>query len=84
VEQTTSPQPVDEEIESLLMSLEEPVRAEEPYSAPRVGRDTRPRRSARRQRHRRNRVRRFDDFLLVTAVVLGLAVGLLTVFLVNG
>jgi hypothetical protein len=101
VEQTTWAEPVDEEIESLLLSLEgepEPVRAEEPYSAPRVGRDSRERRSARRRRHRHERVdqfdrfsvvtairvHQFDFFVVVTAVVLGLAVGLLTVLLVNG
>ena len=96
-----SPEPLDEEIESLLLSLEdkpEPVRAEEPYSDDRAGRDSRKRRSGRRQRHRGERVdhfdlssfvtavrvRQFDLFFIVTAVVLGFAVGLLTVFLVNG
>jgi hypothetical protein len=101
VEQTTSREPLDEEIESLLLSLEEkrePVRADEPYSARRAGQDSRERRSARRRRHRRERVhqfdlfsivtavrvQQFDLFFIVTAVVLGFAVGLLTVFLVNG
>jgi hypothetical protein len=86
VEQTTAPEPVDEEIESLLLSLEEkpePVRVQ-PYSAPRAGRDFRELRSVRRRRHRRERVHRFDLFFFVTAVVLGFAVGLLTVFFVNG
>jgi hypothetical protein len=86
VEQTASPEPVDEEIESLLLSLEEkaePVRAE-PYWAPRPGRDFSERRSVRRRRHRSERVHRFDLFFIVTAVVLGFAVGLLTVFFVNG
>jgi hypothetical protein len=86
VEQTTA-EPVDEEIESLLLSFEgepEPVRAEEPYSARRVGRDSRERRSARRRRHSRSRVHQFDLFFTVAAVILGLAVGLLTVFLLSG
>jgi hypothetical protein len=80
-------EPVDEEIESLLLSLEEkpePIRAEEPYSARRAGRDSRQRRSARRRRHRRELVNQFDLFFIVTAVVLGFAVGLLMVFLANG
>ncbi len=86
VEQTTSPQPVDEEIESLLLSLEEkhePVRVDA-YSAPRAGRDLRERRSVRRRRHRSERVHQFDLVFVVTAVVLGFGVGLLTVFFVNG
>jgi hypothetical protein len=101
VEETTSPEFVDEEIESLLQSLKEkpePVRAAGPYPARRAGRERRERRSARRRHHRRERVHQFDLFsivtavrvhrfdlaFVVTAVMLGFAVGLITVFLVNG
>jgi hypothetical protein len=87
VEETTSPELVDEQIESLLLSFDEqaePEKADELYSAPRAGRAPWKRRSARRRHHRHSRVSQFDLFFVVTAVVLGFAVGLLTVFLVNG
>jgi hypothetical protein len=83
VKETMSPEPVDEQIESLLLSLgeqAEPVMAEEQHSARRSGRAV----SKRRRHHRRHRVNQFDLFVVVTAVVLGFAVGLLTVVLVNG
>ena len=87
LEETTSPESVDAEIESLLQSLKEkpePVRAGESYSAARTGRKRTQRPSARRRHHRRHRVNQFDLFFVVTAVMLGFAVGLLTVYLVNG
>jgi hypothetical protein len=87
VEETTPPESLDEEIESLLLSLEEkpePVRAEAPDSARRRRRERRERRSAERLHHWRYHVNQFDLFFVLTAVVLGIAVGLLTVFFVNG
>jgi hypothetical protein len=86
VEETTSPEPVDDQIESLLLSFDEedePESADESYAPRPAGRASWKRRSARRH-HRRHRVNQFDLFFVVTAVVLGFAVGLLTVFLVNG
>jgi hypothetical protein len=85
VKETTPPEPLDAEIESLLLSLEEkpePVRAEEP--ARRRRRERRERRSAGRLAHRPYLVNQFDLFFVVTAVVLAFAVTLLTVSLVNG
>jgi hypothetical protein len=87
VDETTPPERLDEEIESLLLSLEgkpERVRAEAPDSARRRRRERRERRSARRLDHRPYLVNQFDLFFVVTAVVLAFAVTLLTVFLVNG
>jgi hypothetical protein len=87
VEETTPPEPLDAEIESLLLSLEEkpePVRTEEPDSARRRRRERRERRSAGRLDHRPYLVNQFDLFFVVTAVVLAFAVTLLTVSLVNG
>jgi hypothetical protein len=85
VEETTSPEPVDDQIESLLLDLEEKAEPviEEPYSPRRAGRERRKRGSARRRHHGRRRVNHFDLYFVVTAVVLGLAIGLLTVLLVN-
>jgi hypothetical protein len=87
MEENTPPESLDEEIESLLLSLEgkpERVRAEAPDSARRRRRERRQRRSARRLDHRPYLLNQFDLFFVVTAVVLAFAVTLLTVFLVNG
>jgi hypothetical protein len=86
VEETTSPEPLDDQIESLLLSFDEedePEKATEPYPARRAGRP-RKRRSVRLRHHRHHSVNQFDLFFVVAAVVLGFAVGLLTVFLLNG
>jgi hypothetical protein len=104
-DETAAPERVDEQIASLLSSLEEPAERRaggEPYipqreaghsrrrvrrrrARPRLAglrpRTTRKRRMARGRRHRSNR---FDLYFAVSATVLGLAVGILTAFLVNG
>jgi hypothetical protein len=86
VEETAPPEPLDEEIESLLLSLEgkpERVRAEAPDSARRRRRERRERRAARRLDHLPYSVNQFDLFFVVTAVVLAFAVTLLTVSFVS-
>jgi hypothetical protein len=74
-----SPENVDEQIEWLLVSLQETDTGRtHPYPAPDL--PLRPR----RRRRRRGRVSRYDFAYAVIAVVLGLAVGVLTVLFVNG
>jgi hypothetical protein len=76
------PESVDEQIESLLVSLQETdVEDVDPYPAPYQPVRSRPKRRARR---RRRLISRYDLAFTVTAVVLGLAVGALTVLLLNG
>lgn len=85
--ESTTPEPVDEEIESLLASfdqLPDGPRPAVPTTASQTGRRLRESRSVRRQGPRLQRVDRFALLFLLIAVVLGVAVGLLTVFLVNG
>jgi multisubunit Na+/H+ antiporter MnhC subunit len=89
VEETTPPEPLDAEIESLLLSLEEkpkpePVRTEEPDSARRRRRERRESRSAGWRHHLRYTVNQFDLFFVLTAVVFAFAVTLLMVSLTNG
>jgi hypothetical protein len=77
-----SPESVDEQIEALLVSLQETdVGRTHPYPAP--DQPLRPRRK-RRARRWRGLVSRYDLVFAVIAVVLGLAVGVLTVLFVNG
>jgi hypothetical protein len=86
--ETTTPEPLDEQIESLLLSLDEPLYAEPVQADQPPAADEDRHRSRRRAQSRREplsaRVNQFDLFFVVTAVVLGFAVGLLTVILVNG
>ena len=82
--ETTEVEPVDEQIESLLRSLDEPVRPAEPLAAGKGRRRPSRRRASRRRHALRAHVNEFDLFVVVTAVVLGVAVGLLTAFLVHG
>lgn len=85
--ESASPEPVDEEIESLLASLDQlPVDPGPavPTTARQASRRPREQRSVRQQAPRLRLVDRFDLVFLLLAVVLGFAVGLLTVFLVNG
>ena len=85
--ESASPEPVDEEIESLLASLDQlPVDSgpAAPATAGQANRRPREHRSVRRQGPRLQLVDQFDLLFLLLAVVLGFAVGLLTVFLVNG
>ena len=92
VDATTAPERLDEEIESLLLSLDEPAVASK-REAPARKREARasvdrPRRTSRRRTVRPQQrgypVNAFDIFFVVTAIALGFAVGLLTVLLVNG
>jgi hypothetical protein len=82
----TSPEPLDEEIESLLVSLDQAPIEAGPAAPDASQASLRPREypPAHRRRPRFPRVNQFDLFFVLTAVVLGFAVGLLTVFLVNG
>ena len=74
-----SPESVDQQIEWLLVSLQETDAGRtRPYPAP--DHPLRPR----RKRRRRGWVSRYDLVYAVSAVVLGLAVGALTVLFVNG
>ena len=84
--ESTSPEPVDEQIESLLVSLDQAPTEAGPAAPDRSQARLRPREypPARRRRPRFPRVNQLDLFFVLTAVVLGFAVGLLTVFLVNG
>jgi hypothetical protein len=85
--ESASPEPVDEEIESLLASLDQlPVDPGPavPATASQTSRRPREQRAVRRQGPRLQRADQFDLVFLLLAVVLGLAVGLLTVFLLNG
>jgi len=84
--ETTVPESVDEQIESLLLSLDDPVGAGRPEELP-VGGGERvgsPRRATRRRDPLDGGINQFDLVFVATAVVLGIAVGLLTVVLVNG
>lgn len=84
--ESTSLEPIDEEIGSLLASLDQlPVDPGLPQLDPATQTSRRPpeHRSARRQARQFPRVDQFDLVFLLIAVLLGLAVGLLTVFLVN-
>jgi hypothetical protein len=86
VDETTPAEALDDQIESLLISLDESVEPAVVVEAPerdRARRAARKRRGGRRH-YRRQRINGFDLFFVATAVVLGLAVGLLTVYLVNG
>jgi hypothetical protein len=74
-------QRIDEQIESLLASVKEPDAAvPAPSAVPERPVRARPRR---RRLRRRNLTSSYDLLVAVTAVVLGLAVGVLTVILVN-
>jgi hypothetical protein len=84
--ESTTPDPVDEEIESLLASLDQlpaDPRPALPSIPGQMRRRPREPRSAHRQGPRLERADQFDLWFLLIAVVLGLAVGLLTVFLVG-
>ena len=97
---TSASEALDEQIESLLLGLDEPVeavQAEEEFApaveavqaeeefAPAVEDASQSKRWASGRREPWGaRINQFDVVFAVTAVVLGFAVGLLTVFLVNG
>jgi hypothetical protein len=83
---TSASEALDEQIESLLVSLDEPVEAvqpEEELPAAVENRSAPKRWASGRRKPLRARVNQFDMFFVVTAVLLGFAVGLLTVVLVN-
>jgi hypothetical protein len=84
---TSASEALDEQIESLLLSLDEPpeaVQPEEEFTAAAEVRSQPKRWTSGRREPLRTRINQVDVLFAVTAVVLGFAVGLLTVFLVNG